>query len=58
VTAESLRAHADLEELPRCEQEEEEKKALDQKCIKWLAGVAKERTENPEKVFLPHLLMS
>ncbi|CAK8676105.1 unnamed protein product [Clavelina lepadiformis] len=31
---------------------------LDRKCIKWLEDVARERLQNPDKVFLPHLLMS
>ena len=27
------------------------------KCVKWLQDVAKERSENPDKIFLPHLLI-
>ena len=30
---------------------------IDLKCIKWLEDVTRERTQNPDKIFLPHLLM-
>jgi len=30
---------------------------IDIKCIKWLQDVTRERTQNPDKIFLPHLLM-
>ena len=28
------------------------------KCLKWLAGVARERKQNPDQICLPHLLIS
>jgi len=30
---------------------------VDMKCIKWLEDVTRERNQNPDKIFLPHLLM-
>ena len=29
---------------------------INRKCMQWLEDVAKERLENPDKLFLPHLL--
>ena len=31
---------------------------LNNKCIKWLEGVARERLQNPDQIFLPHLLIT
>ena len=37
---------------------QEESMEINKKCMKWLEGVAKERLQNPDQIFLPHLLIS
>jgi len=37
---------------------QQESLELNKKCIKWLEDVARERLQNPDQIFLPHLLIT